>query len=156
MTENQKTSPQGDVIKKLFDLTEKLTKDQMLQLKLAGWVIPQGLKGGVPGDPSVVYQCRYCGGVALEFVGSKFVDFDGNESDVPDPNTMLRDLPWTQSVAKTPPDRENPTCQHCGAGVYLPYGRIEPKRVKRAGEILSSPPKKGRQSQEVLSGDTVA
>jgi hypothetical protein len=60
-------------------------------------------------------RCRNCGRIALEFIGTNFVDTNGEVTDLPPiGHVHMSKLPWTQSERDhTTIDRANPTCQYC-------------------------------------------
>ncbi len=106
---------------------QELTQDQLLQVfltaasRLGPDARAQMMRMGIS-IPDVVnsdteirfgYLCTHCGKIALEFVGTTFVDYQGVSHDTIPVGVRFADLPWRQSLPQQRVNRMVPNCQHC-------------------------------------------
>lgn len=104
-----------------------LTQDQLLQVfltaasRLGPDARSQMMRMGIS-IPDVVnsdteirfgYLCTHCGKIALEFVGTSFVDYQGVSHDTIPVGVRFADLPWRQNLPQQRVNRMVPNCQHC-------------------------------------------
>jgi len=130
-------------IEKLADLAAKLSPEERDKLAELGVIVPSLTKEDLEGSHRFGYRCKYCGGMALVFVGKTFSDGSGTELDKPPLGIPLSQIPFAQPAAHpSRRSRMNPVCQCCGQNLVTSRGylidkyvvEIEPwKRSRHAG-----------------------
>jgi hypothetical protein len=104
----------------------KFTPEERIELLRSGIVIPHAADDADPLERVWGYRCRHCNGLSLTFLGSRFIDGQGNEVQEPPQNVPIAMLPWVQDGDPTKINRHAPCCQnaHCGQPVNLDAGKF--------------------------------
>lgn len=122
------TTPAPPTAAELLAMADQLTGDERRKLALFGAVLPEGLQeDSVTGRPTWGYWCSHCNGIAMHFPGTKWA----GGSDRPLAGTPIDSVAWVQIRGQKSgnpeviesPNRSNPLCPCCGAGVRLGPGR---------------------------------
>lgn len=119
-----------DNIQKLLEIAGKLSPEEREALLKTGVVMPAVTQADIDGRHKFGYRCKYCGGVALVFIGETFSDGSGNEVGRPPLSLPIHQIPFAQP--ELPPSRYNrmsPLCQCCGQHVVLSRGYLVDKHV---------------------------
>lgn len=110
-------------LQELADVARKLTAEDRQALARAGVVIPAVSADGFGGKNRCGYRCKYCGQIALEFVGDRFFDDNGEEVALPPTHQTIDQIAWCQPLRHPSEiNRSRPLCQNCGSIVVL-HGR---------------------------------
>ena len=115
-------------VTKIIELASQLSPEERQELTASGFVMPDVR----PKDDAVRfgYRCKTCNGIGLEFIGSAFVDHEGNEIATVPVTVSCESVPWQQSrLPSGKVNRRNPKCQCCGADIYLSRYRFIPRYV---------------------------
>jgi hypothetical protein len=117
-------------IEKLTELAAKLSPEERDKLADIGVILPAITQNDLAGNHRWGYRCKYCGGMALVFVGETFNDGSGTSLDKPPTGIPLSQIPFAQPAAHpSRRSRMNPVCQCCGQNLVLARGYIIEKYV---------------------------
>lgn len=137
-----------DAIEALLTAAKNLSSEDRAKLIQAGFVVPNTGSTSLDAPAKFGYRCSKCGNIALEFIGTKFTDGDGKETDELPAGLPIGQLPWRQPELRAERvNRGAPICQCCGQTVFFNRGGyliakyvvlIEPWRASRdkAFEVL--------------------
>lgn len=115
---------------RLLEIAQQLSPEERDQLLRTGVVMPAVTKADLEGRHRWGYRCKYCGGMALYFVGQQFSDGSGTLLDKPPLSLPVHQIPFTQPDLH--PSRQNrsaPLCQCCGQIVVLSRGYLIEKYI---------------------------
>lgn len=126
-TQTEPMTPREEAVMVIQRLGE-LSADTRLELQRMGMSIPVLSDGEVA--LKYGYRCCHCQAIALFFVGSEFVDLDGEVIDRPSTRIPIDMIPWMQELEPHEIRRDAPVCQEraCAQPINL-VGRMLKERL---------------------------